>query len=248
MQRDRQLVWLCALLLLSIIAMALAPPLYQSQDYHDFADQRSLFGIPNFLNILSNLPFLLVGAAGLRFCMGSRAAAAPLSWCCFFGAFALVGLGSSYYHWAPSDSTLVLDRLPMTLAFMSVFSAVLNDTLFPGSEHRLLPPLLALGLLSVLYWQYSSDLRLYAWVQFAPLLLIAFLMKSHGLRSLRRKYLYTACIAYVLAKAFEAMDSPIYELTRQLLSGHSLKHLAAGASGWLLYRMLRPIGTAYKIY
>jgi hypothetical protein len=238
MTRDRQIIWLSVLLLLSVGALMLVPPIHQAQDYHDFADRRGLFGIPHFLNIASNLPFLLAGAAGVRLCLRNTAMTAPLSWLCFFGAFALVGFGSSYYHGAPADATLVWDRLPMTLAFMSLVSAVLNHTLFPGTERRLLPPLLALGVLSVLYWRYSGDLRPYAWVQFAPLLSIAFLMKFHGFRGLRHGWMYAAFAAYVLAKVFEALDLPIYEFTRETLSGHTLKHLSASASGWFLYRML----------
>lgn len=243
MTRDRQIVWLSVLLLLSVMALALVPPIHQSQDYHAFADRRGLLGVPNFLNILSNLPFLLVGAAGVRLCLRNRGSTAPLSWLCFFGAFALVGVGSGYYHWAPADSTLVLDRLPMTLAFMSVFTAALNDTLLPGTERRLLPPLLALGLLSILYWRYNGDLRPYAWVQFAPLLLIAFLARFHGFRSIRRGGIYAAFAAYVLAKIFEALDLQIYEITQRMLSGHTLKHLSAAAAGYILYRMLqrRPV-------
>lgn len=238
MTRDRQIIWLGSMLLLSALALALAPPIPQPQSYHDFADQRGMLGIPNFLNVLSNLPFLLAGAAGCYFCARNPISTAPLSWFCFFGAFALVGLGSSYYHWAPSDATLVWDRLPMALAFMSLFCAILNDSLWPGSERRLLPPLLALGAASVIWWYYSGDLRLYGWVQFAPLLFIAFLAKFHGFRSIRRGYLGVAFIAYILAKVFEALDPQIYEYSLHLLSGHSLKHLSAAASGYILYRML----------
>jgi hypothetical protein len=239
MTRDLQIAWLGALLLLSVVIMACIPPLQQSQAYHNFADQRGLFGIPNFLNVLSNLPFLLAGIAGVLVCLHRNSLIAPRSWLGFFGAFALVGLGSAWYHWAPADATLVLDRLPMALAFMSLFSATLNDSLLPDSERWLLPLLLMLGALGVGYWYYSGDLRLYGWVQFAPLLFIAFLTRFHGLHSIRRSYLYAAFIAYVLAKAFEALDGELYALTRQQLSGHSLKHLAAAASGYLLYRMLR---------
>lgn len=239
MTRERQIAWLGALLLLSVIVLALIPPVPQSQEYHRFADQRRLLGIPNFLNILSNLPFLLAGVIGFRHCMRRRTKTAQYSWSGFFGAFALVTFGSSYYHWAPSDYTLVLDRVPMALAFMSLFSAILNDTLWPGSERRLLPFLLTLAALSVIYWHYFDDLRLYAWVQFAPLLFIAFLMRFHGFHRIRRGYLFAAFIAYALAKMFESLDLWIYEMTRHLVSGHSLKHLAAAASGYILYRMLR---------
>jgi hypothetical protein len=46
--------------------LLLLPPIPQDQSYHQFADQRTIFGIPNFWNVVSNLPFLAVGAAGLR--------------------------------------------------------------------------------------------------------------------------------------------------------------------------------------
>jgi hypothetical protein len=237
--RGRQIIWLSVILLLSIVALALAPPIPQPQSYHDFADQRRMLGIPNFLNVLSNLPFLLAGVAGLIRGARHGTLTAPRSWCWFFAAFTLVGAGSSYYHWAPSDATLVWDRLPMALAFMSLFSAILNDSLWPGSERRLLPLLLMLGAASVIWWDYSGDLRLYGWVQFAPLLFIAFLAKFNGFRSIRRGSLGAAFIAYILAKVFEALDPQIYEWSLGLLSGHSLKHLSAALSGYILYRMLR---------
>jgi hypothetical protein len=227
------------MLLLSALALALAPPIPQPQSYHDFADQRGLFGIPNFLNVLSNLPFLLAGIAGLIWRLRHGTLTAPHSWCWFFVAFTLVGVGSGYYHWAPSDATLVWDRLPMALAFMSLFSAILNDSLWPGSERWLLPLLLMLGAASVIWWDYSGDLRLYGWVQFAPLLFIAFLAKFHGFRSISRGSLGAAFIAYILAKVFEALDGQIYALAQQWVSGHSLKHLVAALSGYVLYRMLQ---------
>jgi hypothetical protein len=38
------------------------PPIVQDQNYHDFADQRTLFGIPHFWNVISNIPFIGIGA------------------------------------------------------------------------------------------------------------------------------------------------------------------------------------------
>jgi len=43
---------------------------------------------------------------------------------------------------------------------------------------------------------------------------------------------------YVLAKVLEAADRQIFSLGN-LLSGHTLKHLAAGAAGLWILRMLR---------
>ena len=41
-------------------------PIPQDPTYHEFADRRTFFGIPNFWNVFSNLSFVLVGAFGLR--------------------------------------------------------------------------------------------------------------------------------------------------------------------------------------
>ena len=42
---------------------------------------------------------------------------------------------------------------------------------------------------------------------------------------------------YVLAKALEALDGPIFELGH-IVSGHTLKHLAAAGAGYWILRML----------
>src|ERR1700746_1848008 len=68
-KRSYPLLALLALLVLMVMSLAvllLLPPIPQDQSYHQFADQRTLLGIPNFWNVVSNLPFLVVGAAGLR--------------------------------------------------------------------------------------------------------------------------------------------------------------------------------------
>src|SRR5262245_54252564 len=84
------------LLAASLGGLMLLPPIPQDQDYHQFADQRIIIGIPNFWNVVSNLPFLAVGAAGLR-----RFRDNPAAIVFFLGVF-LTGIGSSYYHWDPN--------------------------------------------------------------------------------------------------------------------------------------------------
>ena len=92
----------------SLASLLLLPPIPQDQSYHQFADQRTIFRIPNFWNVSSNLPFLMVGAVGL---WQFRRDAAKVVF--FVGVF-LTGIGSSLYHWNPHDGTLFWDRLPMT--------------------------------------------------------------------------------------------------------------------------------------
>ena len=54
--------------LLALVAVAgayLAPRIGQDPAYHMFADRRTLAGVPHFWNVVSNLPFLFVGAYGV---------------------------------------------------------------------------------------------------------------------------------------------------------------------------------------
>src|SRR5271163_2818247 len=155
-------VVLLGLMSASLGGLLLLPPIPQDQSYHQFADQRTIFGIPNFWNVVSNLPFLAVGAAGLR-----RFRHTPATIVFFLGVF-LTGLGSSYYHWNPDDGTLFWDRLPMTLSFAAILALVVEERVNAWAGAILLWPALAIGVFSLLLWRSTGDLRLYFWVQFFP--------------------------------------------------------------------------------
>jgi len=64
-KEKRPLVALLGLMVASLATLPLLPPIAQDPSYHQFADQRTLLGIPNFWNVVSNLPFVLVGTMGL---------------------------------------------------------------------------------------------------------------------------------------------------------------------------------------
>jgi len=122
------LLVLAGLMAVSLAGLALLPKIPQDQGYHLFADQRVLVGVPNFWNVVSNIPFIVVGAVGLaRF----RDDAATIV---LFLGFFLTGIGSAYYHWDPNDGTLFWDRLPMTISFAAIFSLVIQER--PGSKDR----------------------------------------------------------------------------------------------------------------
>ena len=89
-------------------------PLPQDTNYHLFADNRTLMAIPNFLDVASNLPFLIVGVLGLRYLRREESGDHGLPWSAFFLGVSLVSIGSAYYHWNPTNQSLVWDRLPMT--------------------------------------------------------------------------------------------------------------------------------------
>src|SRR5262252_6718389 len=188
------------LMVISLGGLLLLPPIAQDQSYHEFADQRTIFGIPNFWNVVSNLPFLAVGAAGLRRFRGDSATAVF-----FLGVF-LTGIGSSYYHWHPSDDTLFWDRLPMTVSFASILALVVEERVNARVGATLLWPALAVGLFSLLYWRWTDDLRLYFWVQFFPGLAVVLLFLLHPPKFTGTYWWVGAGAFYALAKVFEFTD------------------------------------------
>jgi len=223
---------------LTLLAAFLARPIPQDPDYHRFADARTFATIPNVLNVLSNLPFLLVGAMGLVHCLRQPGVPQRLEWSAAFIGIALVAAGSAYYHGGPTDETLVWDRLPMTLGFMAVLAALLGESVGAVTGRAALLPLLGAGVGSVWYWQSSGDLWLYAWVQFMPLVMAVAILLLYRGRVAHPGWLVAALVCYGLAKIAEAADRPLYEITGHFVSGHTLKHLAAAlACGCLVQRV-----------
>ena len=238
---------LVGLTVLSLPAMFWLDPIPQDPAYHHFADQRGWLGIPNWQNVLSNLPFLFVGAAGLAQLRGNAGTRSGFSWGVFFLGVALTCFGSMYYHWRPDNETLVWDRLPMTMGFMGIFIALLGEYVDPRAERMLLPAL-ALGAFSVLYWWQVDDLRLYIWVQAVPMLTIVLVLLLFEARYTHRRFLAYGLACYVLAKLFEFTDHTVFSATGELIGGHALKHLAAALGAWFICDMLRrrfPLPDAY---
>src|SRR5512147_349874 len=143
-------------LLLVVVAGSLAfmlsrQPFGQDPNYHYFADRRAFFGVPNFFDVISNIPFLLVGMAGISFCRENRLMTLRSAWLTFFTGVAIVSAGSAYYHGNPTNETLVWDRLPMTIGFMGLFVALLVEYVNARLGRFLLAPAILVGLSSVLY-------------------------------------------------------------------------------------------------
>jgi hypothetical protein len=224
----------------SFLPLLFMNPIPQDPAYHQFADAKSVWGIPNFLNVVTSLAFVFVGLLGFLF-LSKRThqpMLAPWSWGTLFGAVTLVGLGSAYYHWAPGNGTLVWDRLPMAVGFMALFAALLTENVNPKLETFLLVPMCLIAIFSVVYWHFTNDLRFYIWVQGSPLLGILFLFLLFRGRYTHQSYLIAALGLYILAKVAEVYDQSIYSMTRQIFSGHSMKHLLSAWAVFLVYRML----------
>ena len=237
--------------LAAIVAVALLPPIPQDPAYHDFADRRRFLGIPSALNVLSNVPFVLVGALGWTFLLrqGRQRADGPLTeawerspFGILFAGIALTGFGSAYYHLAPGNVTLFWDRLPLTIVFMSLLALVIAERIGLAAGRRLLPLLLLAGAGSVLYWllgelKGAGDLRPYGLVQFFPLVAIPLLLLLFPPRYTRGADLVGALAWYALAKLFELLDAQIFAVGG-IVSGHTLKHLASAVAMYWILRMV----------
>ncbi len=195
------------------------------------ADRRTFLGIPNTLDVLSNLPFALAGLFGFSRLRALERGLQPLA-IALYAALIAVALGSGLYHVAPSRSFLLADRLPITVAFMSALALVVGDRISPRLARAALGPLVAAGIGTAFLWYLGGDPRPYALVQAVPLAALPALLFLFAGR-LDGRRLFAAFVLYGVAKLFELLDHQIFALGG-LVSGHALKHLAAGAACFFL--------------
>ena len=233
---------LAVAVLAAVIAVFSRPPIPQDLAYHVFADQRAWLGIPNCLDVLSNIPFAIVGLMGLAVTF-RRKPMEKWPYATLFAGAALTAFGSAYYHWAPDNARLVWDRLPMTLGFMGLLTAVIAERVSLALSRWLLVPLMTIGGASVAYWHWSElraagDLRPYALVQFGSLIVVVLLLVLYRARYSGSGYFFSGVGAYAAAKGFEMADRAIFA-AGQVVSGHTLKHLAAAGGIACLVVMLR---------
>jgi hypothetical protein len=248
----RRRVWLLVALGLAMVVVAtVVPPVAQDPAYHSFADARPILRVPNFLNVASNLPFLLVGALGLAFLSRDRrtggreaflTAGERRPYWLFFTGIGLTGVGSAYYHARPDNETLFWDRLPMALAFMALLASVIGERIGRRVGARCLWPLAIAGAGSTLYWHLgeqrgAGDLRPYALVQFGSMVLISLILALFPARYTGTRSLWMSIGWYGLAKVFEYLDHDLF--TRVGVSGHTWKHLASAAGAHWILRMLQ---------
>jgi hypothetical protein len=244
---EKETIGFLSIAIVSIVAITgvmLLEPIPQDIHYHLFADQRIIFGIPNFWNVASNVPFLLVGCMGLYSIFYSSRirliAELKSAYILIFLGIALIAFGSGYYHLWPSNMSLLWDRLPMTIFFMSLFSAIIGEFISPNLGQRVTWPLVALGIFSVIYWYVTEqndagDLRLYALIQFLPLLLVPLILVFFKSPFTHSSAYWLLISAYAVAKGFEYFDAAVFNV-HQMLSGHSLKHVVAALGLFFLLR------------
>lgn len=207
-------------------------PLEQSEAYHAFADNRTWLGIPNAADVLSNVPIFLAGLANLAwvYCQPDAGGRLRAGWLVTGLGLTLTGIGSAYFHYAPTDATLVWDRLPLAVVFAGVLLTAWCSTAYtpPNRFQVVLLVLASLG--SVVFWVGLGSLWPYGILQFGGLTTLFYLALSRRLQGLGGWW----CVIgfYTLAKGFEHLDHQIWTFTRNVISGHTLKHLMSAAAGF----------------
>ncbi|MBL0011571.1 MAG: alkaline phytoceramidase [Nitrosomonas sp.] len=251
--KKRQLLWILLVSVLVAVAAMILPPISQPDDYHQFADQRSFLGIPNFNDVISNLAFLLSGGAGLVFLF--RVYRTPeqttfhdlkecLPYGVLFFSVAAAAFGSMIYHWAPDIDHLMWDRLPIAISITALLAATLVDRVDPTLGLWSLPPLVVLGIFSVLYWHWtelqgSGNLNFYIVIQFYSILLIVWISLRFPSRYTRGNDIYQVIVLYAIAKLAEILDWSIFAGMNGWISGHTLKHLIAAYAAYRIVQILR---------
>ncbi len=235
----RELV-LALVVIAAVAGVFLLDSIPQDPAYHVFADRRAFFGVPNFWNVATNLPFLVVGVLGWAWIRRIASPQLATHYRVLCTAIALVAFGSGWYHFAPSNASLVWDRLPMTVAFMALFTALLADRVSWLLGRALLWPLVVAGIASIAWWVRTEavgagDLRAYALVQFLPMMLTPLVLLLWRDGSLAARPVWLGVAAYGVAKLAEHFDAAIFAATG-FVGGHALKHLAAALATWWIVR------------
>ncbi len=216
-----------------LTALALfAPAIAQPPDAHAFADQRAFLGLPHALDVLSNLPFLVAGFWGLallqRARLGELHATQRACAQVFFVGLLVTAAGSSWYHLAPDDAGLAIDRCSMSVAFAGLLGLAAAGRVSDRAGGTLCVALLVLAPASVLYWLRTGNVLPWALVQFGGIALVLLVLATGAQRIATLQVRWSlVLLAYAVAKLFEVNDHAVLAASGQLLSGHTLKHVAA---------------------
>lgn len=241
------LAWLLGPSVVSLLNLPLHPhghaPLHAHG--HPFVDARSWWGVPNTLDVVSNLPLVLAGVAGfglLRRRLLPPTTANALR--TFFAGLVLSGLGSATYHWAPDAGLLVIDRLGMAVAFAGALALSVAERVGQREAQDFLPLVLVLALVSAVLPHLQGNVLPWAVVQFGGMGLVVWATTRASAPGAIGVALVALLALYALAKLLEVGDEAVFHATGHGVSGHSLKHVAAACAALPILVGLRrcPLG------
>jgi hypothetical protein len=152
-----QILLLCYSLIIGFIGLYLNISEIKKQiAYNNFADKRKCCCIPNFMDVASNIFFIIMGFLHSDILI-------TIGMC-------LVAVGSMYYHWNPKMYTLFYDRLPMSFVFGYILYITFDSVILP-----------IISISSVIFWIYTMNLIPYSMIQYAPILV--YLQYDCGMRN-----------------------------------------------------------------
>lgn len=198
---------------------------------HPFVDARMFWGIPNFMDVLSNAPLLVAGLLGVGVLQTRRGTqtlpTVQLAMAVFFVGLMLTGLGSAWYHWAPDAQGLVLDRLGMAVTFAGALTLAVSERVSVAAASVTLRMSLMVALLSAVMPLSHDNVWPWAVVQFGGMALMGWLSMQKPVAGAMGVRIGVLLALYAVAKLFELGDQAIFHATGELVSGHTLKHLVA---------------------
>lgn len=223
----------------------LGPVIGQPADYHRFADARVLWQVPRAMDVLSNLAFALAGILGWTALWQARRALSNVQRAMaalFCTGLLLTSAASAWYHLAPDEIGLLMDRCGMAVAFAGLWGLAAADRVseragaWLGLAVLLLGPLAARGALP------AGNVLPWAALQVAGLALVAVLAFGRPRDAGLPIRWGLVLLAYAVAKLLELNDHAIFELTVQSISGHTLKHAVAALAAAPVIFALRQSG------
>ncbi len=210
-----------------------------------FVDDRAWMGIPNAADVLSNLPFTIFGIWGLLLQAKLRKSShryrgrENFVLALFFIGLIFTTIGSSLYHLAPSDATLLWDRAGMVFAFAGMLGIAASERVSAQSGIWLGLASLLAGVLSLLVWRQTSDVLPWSVLQFGGMAMVLVLAITRPTTKALGVSLLWIILFYGAAKVLEATDSWVFEAMGRWVSGHTLKHLVASLAALPVIRVLK---------
>ena len=207
-----------------------APAVPQISNYHAFADQRMAWGVPYLMDVLTNLPFAILGMWGLLLIALRGQEAPDIRWSLagiFFGGLVVTSIGSTFYHWQPDNWGLAWDRIGMVVAFAGLLGLACADRISPRGGVAVAILVMLGGPLSVATWYLTGNLLPWVVVQGGGMLMIVILALMRPVQGAWNLPLGAIIALYGVAKLLELGDHAVFEWTQGLISGHSLKHMVA---------------------